>query len=192
MKYLALDVETGGLEQGVSLLEVYLLVLDENMSPGAELELRVKPDDGKYVVTAQALAVNGIDLIQHDKVAETFKQAGTRLYQFIQKQSGSGKEKLIPLGHGVAFDLPWLRGPGALIAKGSWEQCVSYIYADTGVSTRLLQDAGLIPRGVKHNLTDLAAHFGLDHKDAHTARGDALMTAEVYRRLIALARKGAK
>jgi len=184
MKFMALDVETGGLEPGVSLLEVYLLVLDENMSPGAELEMRIKPDDERYVVTAGALAVNGIDLVQHDRVADTFKAAGTRLYQFVKEQSRDGRDKLVPLGHGVAFDLPWLRGPGGLVSKGSWEQYVSYIYADTGVAFRFLQDAGLIPRGCKHNLSALAAHFGIAFEGAHTARGDAVMTAEVYRRML--------
>ena len=190
-RYLVMDIESGGLGHECSLLTAYLMVLDENLAPGAELDLAIKPENELYVLTAQGMGVNGIDLQKHDKAAETTRVASQRLYEFLKKQSSDGKEKLTPLGHGVAFDVPWLAGPQGLISKNSWEQFVSYVYVDTGVVARFLQDCGRVPRRVKHSLSALAAHFAIEFKEAHTARGDALMTAEVYRKMRELTDKRA-
>ena len=72
-KYLVMDIESGGLGHECSLLTAYLMVLDENLAPGAELSLAVKPENELYVLTAQGMGVNGIDLQKHDKLAETPK-----------------------------------------------------------------------------------------------------------------------
>jgi len=96
--FLALDTETGGIGPDKSLLTLYAVALDDNLNPVAfsgddfkvaggilELDLKLKPDDGIYRVTGEALGINGINLSEHDKEAIPCKKAGTLLYEFLER-----------------------------------------------------------------------------------------------------------
>lgn len=107
-RYIALDVETGGIGLDKSLLTAYFAVMDQNMTILDELYLHTKPDDGIYQVTADALRINGINLVDHESVAITYKEAGQKLYSFLSKHSAGGQYKMIPIGHNVAFDIKFL------------------------------------------------------------------------------------
>src|SRR6185437_1201091 len=110
MKYLAFDVESGGVTDDHSLLSVYFAVIDEDLKTlHGELDMLIKPDDGNYVVTAGALVVNKIDLIEHDKVAIKESAAGTMLYNFLKTHAPDGTTKLTPLGHNIAFDVQFIK-----------------------------------------------------------------------------------
>lgn len=87
MKYIVIDTETGGIGRDVSLLSAYFGVLDENFNLLDELELFVRPDNHIYQVTAEALGINKINLVEHEKKAVTYKEAGTKLFNFIEKNS---------------------------------------------------------------------------------------------------------
>jgi len=182
-KFLGLDVETGGVTPETSLLTAYFAVLDENLLVVDDLNLLVKPDDGNYVVTAQALAINKIDLIEHDKVAMTYKAARTPLYQFLERNYQG--EKLIPVGHGTAFDVARVKKD--LISQGSWENYVSYRTIDTSIVAQFLRAAGRFPDSVSGSLGSLVGHFGLLLEgELHTAREDTLQTVSVLRELLNL------
>jgi len=187
MKYIALDTETGGFE-GTSLLTAYFSVLDENFNELDNLLLEMKPEDGKYVVTAEALRINGIDLKLHDQRAITYKEAGTKLYNFLNGNSILGSEKLIPVGHNVAFDI--LKLYEFLINKGTWQKFVSYRTMDTGVIARACIQAGLMPTSVSGSLSSVAEYFNIDTTQAHTADHDVFMTISVLEKMLELMRKG--
>ena len=85
-KYLALDCETGGFE-GTSLLSLYCGVYDESFTLLDELELFLRPKDHIYNVTAEALAINKINLIEHEKKAIPYNEGGTLLYDFLKRNS---------------------------------------------------------------------------------------------------------
>ena len=189
MKYVALDTETGGFE-GTSLLTAYFMVFDENFNELDNLYLEVKPDDGLYVVTGQALTVNGIDLKTHDKRAVTYKEAGSKLYNFLNSNSILGSTKLIPVGHNVIFDI--MKIQEFLMSKNTWNKFVSYRTLDTGTIARACIAAGLLPGDVSGSLSSIAEHFNVDSSAAHTADGDVLMTVQVLEKLLERMRRGAR
>lgn len=187
MKYLGLDTETGGFE-GTSLLTAYLSVHDENFKELDSLMLEMKPEDGKYVVTAEALRINGIDLKLHDQRAITYRDAGTKLYNFLNGNSILGSDKLIPVGHNVQFDIQKLLE--FLMSKQTWQKFVSYRTLDTGVVARACIQAGLIPGSVSGSLSSIAEHFGIDTTQAHTADHDVFMTMTALEKMLELMRNG--
>lgn len=187
MKYVALDTETGGFE-GTSLLTAFFSVQDENFKELDSLMLEMKPEDGKYIVTAEALRINGIDLKLHDQRAVTYKEAGTKLYNFLNGNSVLGSDKLIPVGHNVQFDIQKLIE--FLISKNSWQKFVSYRTMDTGVVARACIQAGLIPSSVTGSLSSIAEYFGMDTNAAHTADYDVFMTMTVLEKMLELMRNG--
>ena len=189
MKYLALDTETGGFE-GTSLLTAYFMVLNENFEELDNLYLEVKPDNDQYIVTGQALRVNGIDLKVHDSRAMTYKEAGTKLYSFLNGNSVLGSIKLIPVGHNVVFDI--MKIQECLMSKNTWNKFVSYRTLDTGTITRACIAAGLIPSEVSGSLSSVAEHFNINNSAAHTADGDVLMTVQVLEQLLETMRRGAR
>ena len=87
-KYLALDCETGGFE-GTSLLSLYCGVYDESFTLLDELELFLRPKDHIYRVTAEALTINKINLIDHETKAIPYNEGGTLLYEFLKKNSAN-------------------------------------------------------------------------------------------------------
>ena len=206
MKYLVTDVETGGLK-GTSLLSAYFGVLDENLNLLDELELFVRPDNHQYVVTAEALGINKINLIEHEKKAITYKEAGTKLFNFLEVNSsfpkymipegsditklklndhqiGWGIEKLEPLGHNVSFDI--IRIKEDLISEGSWLKFVSYRLMDTGGIGNFLKKQGKIPKEISGSLSSYATHFGVDYTGAHDAKCDCQITVAVFKEMLKL------
>ena len=104
--YVAFDNETGGLTKDCSLLTSHFIIADEQLNVIEELGLVIKPNDHQpYRVQATALAVNKINLIEHDKVAITQSEAAQKLFLFLKKHSNNGQIKLIPIGHNVSFDI---------------------------------------------------------------------------------------
>lgn len=183
MKYLAFDVEAGGTEVEHSLLSVYFVVIDEDLKTvHGELDLLVKPDSGNYVVTAQALEVNKIQLIEHDKVAITESKAGTLLYNFLKIHAPNGTSKLTPLGHNIAFDIDFIKKH---LLNKSFNQFVSYRMLDTSSIIQFMKLRGSVSRDLAGSLSEIAAHFGISTVTnvPHTAKGDTWMVIEILRKL---------
>jgi hypothetical protein len=183
-RYLAVDNETGGFE-GTSLLTSYLAVLDSDMNILGELDLAVRPDNGIYCVEAGGLAVNKINLIEHDKIALSYSEAGKRLREFLLAWSLGGEIKLIPFGHNVTFDVIGLR---VLLSRANLEQYTSYRKFDTAVIAQFLKFCGKIPEDVSGSLGSLATYFNIDADPAtlHTAKGDVIRTIAVAKAMKAL------
>ena len=135
LKYLHLDCEMGGLELQHSLLTAYFLITDDKFNKLDELYLRVKSDDGNYFISADGMEINKIDIVQHNKIAISYKQARPILYGFLH-QHGIG-EKLIPIGQGIRFDLGFIWQ--YLISREMWETFVSYRYIDICSIYKFLQ-----------------------------------------------------
>lgn len=182
--YIAMDCETGGIGEGTSLLSVYFAVLTDDFKLIEDLNLLVKPENGAYVVQAKALEINKINLIKHDAAAMTYKQAGTVLYEFLNRVNPNGLEKLEPLGHRVTFDIELVKEN--LLASKTWEKFVSYRIHDTGVVGSYLKKKGLIPLDVSGSLGSYAKFFGVNNFEAHTADGDVNMTIGVYKAMLTL------
>jgi oligoribonuclease (3'-5' exoribonuclease) len=193
-KYIAFDVETGGLDTGVnSLLSVYFVVFDRDFKVLGELDLKIKPDKGdNYIVTAEALAINKIDLVKHnaDQSTLTLSQAKAALYSFLQAHNPEGKTKLIPVGHNVYFDQAcvWAH----LISKATWHKFCSYRLLDTGVILQFLKLTGHVPVTIPGSLSSIIEHFNIPVSgELHEAKTDTVATVKVLRALLKTAsRKG--
>ena len=85
-------------------------------------------------------------------------------------------EGTVLVGHNVGFDLSFLRAGEARTG----------VRLTQPVLDTLLLDAAVHPDHDAHSLEAIAARLGIDVIGRHTALGDALLTAEVFVRLLAL------
>jgi DNA polymerase III epsilon subunit-like protein len=183
LKYLGMDIETGGVTSDKSLLTAYFVVIDEDLKTVyGELDLKIKPSDGVYNVTAEALEVNKIDLIQHDKEAVTEDKAATMLYEFLDKHAPSGTIKLTPLGHNVAFDINFIK---ERLTK-NFNKFVSYRVLDTSSVCQFLKLTGKVSRDLEGSLEKLAAYFGISLNTLHNAKDDTWLVVEILKRMVKL------
>lgn len=179
-RYIIGDLEAGGPELRYSLLSAYFIVLDEDLETVyGELDLKIKPNDGNYLVRGEALEVNGIDLVQHDKEAVTEGKGSTLLYEFLEEHAAKGTVKLMPVGHGIAHDIEFIKEH---LTK-NWNKFVSYRYLDTGCIVQFLKLTGKVPRDLGGSLKELGEYFDVPMSGLHTAKGDTLATIEVLRKL---------
>lgn len=188
--YVTLDLETGGIGTECSILTAYFGFLDKNLLLLDGLDLSIKPNDGApYVVQAGGLAVNGIDLIAHDKVAITESSAATILMESLKRHSKNGKVKLIPIGHNVQFDILFIYEK--LLSKKHFDMYVSYRKLDTGTIAQFFKLCGFIPQDKSGSLGYLAELFGVDFKTkAHNAESDAMMCVEILLKMRELCQSG--
>lgn len=186
-KYIAFDCETGGLDTGISsLLTVYFVVFDRDFKVLGELDLKIKPDKGmNYVVSAEALGINKIDLVAHDAdpATITLSQAKAALYSFLQTHNSDGKTKLIPVGHNIYFDQGVVLAH--LISRGTWHKFCSYRLLDTGVILQFLKLTGHVPHDVTGSLTSIIEYFDIPVSgNMHEAKTDTVATVKALRALM--------
>lgn len=183
--YLFLDDEMGGLDKDKhSLLQVYLMAVDGSFKTVDELNLLTKPDDGNYCVCGEAMNVNKIDLVKHDALAITYKEAGTKLYKWLQNLTDDGKTKLIVVGHGVYGDVEWVIKH--LMSRGSWEKFTSYRKLDTQAVVQFLKACGIFSESdFSGGLESICKYFGIpfDSDKAHDAKYDTQKTYEAFLKL---------
>lgn len=183
IRYLHTDCEMGGRELKYSLLTAYFLVTDDNFQKIAELYLRVKPDDGTYILSGQGMLINGINLQEHDKIAVPYKQAKTTLFNFLKLNAGCGK--LVPVGHGVRGDIDHIIDK--LISEGSWEQFCTYHFIDTSVVLQFLRACGKMPLDTDGSVSALAKFFCIDIEgDLHDASVDTKVTCAILQKFVGL------
>ena len=180
--YIFLDNEMGGVEiDKYSFLTSYLMVVDADFKIIDDLYLYLKPDDGIYKVCASSMEVNQIDLIEHDKKAITYKEAGTKLYLWLKKHTNDGQLKLMPIGHGVGGDIMWI--VEHLISRGSWEKFISHRRVDTLSACQFLKTCNCFPETVSGSLESLSEHFKLTDKvcgSLHDAKVDTWLNYYVF------------
>ena len=184
MKYLVLYTESGSRHAESTLLTAYFMVMNVEFQVLGDLYLQLKPEPNEhYIVDAQGMGVNKINLIDHDKVSVTCKQAKTSLYDFLKKMSNG--ERLVPVGHAIKGDI--LRVCDKLISEGSWEQFCTYHYIDTSVVLQFLRACGKLPLDTDGSVSALADYFGIKVDDPlHDARVDTLITAKIFQKFIEL------
>lgn len=188
-RLLAFDTETGGTDPKENdLLTAYFCVLDDNLNILAELDMKLKPDEGQPNVTAEAMKVNGIDLEKHLADPETlpYKEGRKILLKFLAENLEDKKPKsLFPAGHNVGFDIDFINAK--LINEKDWSKLVHYRVYDTMPVSSFLKLVGWWPERVG-SLTSIVEYLGLQKRNAHTAKDDTLMFLDVLRSLKTLFR----
>ena len=186
-KYLAFDLETGGLNPKTNaILTGYWGVYNKDFELLDELELFVKPLPPFDLVEASALKVNQIDIQKHIEDPKTvgYADAVGLLTVFLAKHKGSGRyDKPRPIGHNVDFDLDFIYNQ--FMDKTTWEKYCSYGKIDTKGIADFLKDVGWLPPEIGR-LESLVKHFNLPQLKAHTAKDDTHMMINVYKQLISM------
>jgi DNA polymerase III alpha subunit (gram-positive type) len=179
-KWLFLDNEMGSTEPDYSLLTSSFLVVDDNFNVVDSLDLFLKPNDGRYIVAAEGMSVNKIDLVEHDKIAITYKEGGTQLFNFLRKVTGDGKNKLNVVGKGIYGDIQFIEK--YLISRGSFEKFTSYHIVELSSIVQFLKSCGLFPDEVSGSLVSLAKHFKIEVNEniIHSAQYDSELTFQVF------------
>ena len=191
MNYICFDTETTGLHEDSDLLTAWFGIYNSKFELIDELELYTKPDNGIYNITAQALEVNKINLIEHDKIALYYKEAKPLLYNFIKKHFELLNNQpgdtifLTPVGQYVVSDIRILCR--TIVSKGSFDSFISRRGLDTMYIARYLQEIGKIPRDMSISLGDLIKYFGVNVEgNQHEAKYDAICTMEVLKEMLKL------
>lgn len=182
MKYCVIDTESGSRKPESSLLTAYFLIVDKDFNKIDSLHLILKPEtDCLYVVDAQGLAINGINIVEHDKIAITYKQAKPQLYDFLKKHSID--ERLTPVGHAVKGDIR--RIVENLISQGSWEQFCTYHFIDTSVVLQFLRACGKMSLDTDGSVEALSNYFDIKTDgNLHDARTDTELTIEILKKFV--------
>lgn len=189
--YLFVDTETGGLTPQHSLLTVSAICVDANFDiiprENGEHGIYLKIKHEEYALTAGALSVNKINIAEHDATATPLQDASHNLCAYIEAmRRKSGKPRLIPAGHNVAFDVNFLRS--YLINDKEWDEYFTYPAFDTAAIARFLNAAGKHPGGYSlGRLRELyVPHMG---GQLHNAETDNLTTIELAKKFIGLTQK---
>lgn len=180
MEKLVIDTETTGLSPrfnktltvGMLLVDVekdFLKILKEN-------HIFVKHDN--YNISSGAMKVNGIDLVEHDKVAITPPKACNKINDFVDK---NGLFQTMIVGHNFCFDRGFLT---SLFEQGKMNSNLHDEHEDTRFIWKRLQNQGKIPCDLRARLGDIATYFNIDYTKAHDALADCKITAEVYHRML--------
>ncbi len=186
---LAFDCETGGLNPATAdLLTIYLAIVDEDFKIRDELDLKLKPDNGRLpVAEAGALKVNGIDLHKHlaDPNTITYAEAKEKIVGMIKKYlKKTGRySNISPLGQNVDFDIGWLQHH--ILPKEEYDKIIHYGKMDTKMITDFMKQASWLPPDLG-SLGSLAKHFNVVLSNAHNAKADTLATVEIYKKLLEL------
>lgn len=180
-RLLFIDTETGGLDPGKhSLLSVALVVWEGGKIVDAQEWLI---NDGILSVTAEALAVNRIDLVKHRQTALSPPESIDKLLAFIGRHF-PGQEKITLAGHNVHFDIGFLKSFFSANNK-DFSEFFSHRVIDTSSILHYLHLAGKLKQKAVSS-DEAFALFGIKVEGRHTALGDALATARLFTKLLRL------
>ncbi len=194
MKVIFVDTETGGIDPNkVSILTFNALVCEFKESGSFKildsLNLKLKPDDGCYHVNAEALAINGIDLVEHNKEAISIADGNLKLYRYLRDHTT--KERMVCVGQHIHFDLEHMFMSG-LIEERKFYTFMDKKVIDILTLASMAMLMGLIPRNQSCKLKDLAKYLGVpvDEKKLHDASYDNELAANVFSKMFKLFRAG--
>jgi DNA polymerase III epsilon subunit-like protein len=182
---LFLDTETGGLDPAqTSLLSLGFAVRDVAAKKTLnKLELFVRHDP--YQVTAGALNVNKIDLVEHHAKAYKPEQCIEMIKEFLYPYFKETQAVLA--GHNVPFDIGFTKH--MFQQKGHLELyngLFSHRSVDTLTIAQFLKDAGKLEVD-RCSSSHLFRKFKIEVDGRHTAMGDCLATIDLYDNLLAVA-----
>ncbi len=187
--WIAFDSETGGLNPATAdMLTLYMAVVDENFKVLEELDMKIKPDNGRLpIAEAGALKVNGIDIHKHlaDPDTITYSEAKEKIVTMLKKYlKKRGKySNLTPLGQNVQFDIDWLQHH--ILPKDEYDKLIHYGKMDTKMISDFFKACSWFPKDVG-NLESIAKHLGVSLSNAHNARADTLACVEIYKKMVEL------
>lgn len=193
MTYLVIDTETSGLDPvNYDLLTLYMAVVDFFEDYGGDvpykyvintkksLSLNLRPAWGQdYRVDPEAMAINKIDLVAHDKIAMPVAVAAMTVEHFLKSVRNSEDDKIDVIGWNPTYDTGFLfhNMPNTQKYFGHSNidiKSLALVYRD-------IEKPILTP---KANLSGFARHFGFDPSKAHNAEEDCKLAISVLNKLV--------
>ena len=203
----ALDTETSGLTAGYhEILEIAIVPLDDNYFPDPNVPVfhtKVRPEFPERIQLG-ALIANGRVSKENKDDPNAFEAAkkemesyptrretiGAFLEWYKENVLPTGKKQMSPLAHNWHFDSSFLEHWFLPSHKDGISFIGTYFHyqaRDTQRIVMYLQDRSIVKKVPTPfpgtSLTKVTGHFEIEHSAAHTAMGDAIATAAVYRRL---------
>ena len=177
MKILFIDTETGGLNPDKhSILTIALAVYDgKNIIELKEIAIQQR----EYVVTAKALEINNINLVEHDKSAISTKDAVNEIIQFIK--ANFLEEKPVIAGHNIEFDYKFIDKLFLSEREYLWKY-VSHRKIDTCSLINYLMLTGKI-QIESASLDSAIKYFNINTASRHTAKDDVIATIDLYKNI---------
>ena len=185
---IACDAETGSIspKEG-DLLSIYFAVVDENDKILEDLDLLLKPDNGRLpIVHADALKKNGISLQEHivNPKTITYCEAKKLIIAMLKKYREPGKYRNQRLyGFNVRFDRDFIKE--YLLTNEEYDHYLHYKVVDVADGVDFLKRWNWLPPSIG-TLVSCVQHFDVPMGKAHTAKDDVIMTIEVDKRVGAL------
>jgi len=186
-KYFLFDCETGGINPKNSLFSLYGIILNNELQQIDEIHLKIKPDNGLYQLSAEALKINKIDIVGHNEIAVAESLASSTFYDFACKHAL--RDKLVPAGHNLSLDIRFVKKH--LLKEDNpdgdnWGKFFSHRRLDTATIAHFLILSGKLPSNLDCSLESLARYFEFDYSGAHDEKFDAHLTLDVLKKLITL------
>jgi len=194
-KYVLIDTETGGKNPRIhSLLSVCMTLVSISPTEIKALDsiyLEAKPLDGNYVVEAEGLEVNKINLVEHNKTAKPYPSVSLGLARWLHDVSPLTGYQLGQayqyIGWSPEFDVLAMQThiyDTANERGGLTGKLFSRATLDVKSIALLHQSLGLLPPELNISLVDVAKHFNLDVSRAHNSKWDCYLTLEVLKNLV--------
>lgn len=196
---LVIDTETGGLTAGVHSLfsvgMVFMQVHSDHVDIKHCREVLIKHEN--YKVTAGALKVNNINIVEHEQKAFSPEDALKEIVNYMAHCGFGGKHKAVLLGHNVKFDISFLKD---LFDKYDvffqddeedysplWDRYVGHRHIDTCAVAKFMYHTRNVFNDISSS-KDLFAFYKQEGINPdyglHTALGDALRTAFAYKQMV--------
>lgn len=147
----------------------------------SEVSYAIKAENGLYIVEAEGLAVNRINIVEHDKIATPIAEVKLRFKNDICKWNfGSAKQKITPIGHNVRFDVKFVKNH----IMPDWDNYFDRRQIDTAGIAKFLFLTGALPNLHSYKLSDIARSLGIEIKEEelHTSKGDVDLTLAILRK----------
>lgn len=188
----AIDTETTGLTAGYhDLIEIAIIPLNSELEPVPDIipfNLMLKP---KRPENADPEAVNKQGRTLADIILRGMEpwRAVDLFDEWFQRLGLAPGKKISPLAHNWPFDRSFIQD---WLDKATFEQFIDGRFRDSMAAGLFLNDLADLHQEPYpfHKLTlgSLAAKFSLPFEKAHTALEDALMCAQIYKRMLYSAR----
>ena len=172
------DLETGGFKAETdALLEIAMVILDMDEDGTIfihdQVHAHIQPFEGANLEPA-ALEFTGIDPYHPLRMAETEKEALSRMFKPIRDAiNHHGCNRAVLVGHNAHFDLGFLN---QAIGRSGIKRAPFHPFScfDTATLGGLAYGQTVLARACD------AAGLTFNHEEAHSARYDATLTAQLF------------